>query len=126
LPKSKIARPETKVYVMWVKEEIKARPALFDGYTKGHGIIARERFLRWLVTAEGENDKESDKEGIPASEKSLARRSSCLLRFPVSEEQPSLWLLRNCSNLGTHKATMFGSKRRPRFHSKCQEVSAKS
>lgn len=58
LPKSKMARPETKVYVKWVKDEIKRQPALFDGYTRGHGIIAtRERFLRWLETAEGEGDK---------------------------------------------------------------------
>ena len=58
LPKSKMARPETKVYVKWVRDEIKKHPELFDGYTKGHGIIAtRERFLRWLETVEGESDK---------------------------------------------------------------------
>ena len=58
LPKSKMARPETKVYVKWVKGEIKKHPALFDGYAWGHGIIAtRERFLRWLETAEGGNDR---------------------------------------------------------------------
>jgi len=60
LPKSKMARPETKVYVKWVKEEIKRHPALFDGFTQGHGIIAtRERFLRWLETDEGERDKQA-------------------------------------------------------------------
>ncbi|KAH8980403.1 RNA ligase-domain-containing protein [Lactarius akahatsu] len=59
LPKSKMARSETKVYVKWVKDEIKKHPELFEGYTKGHGIIAtRERFLRWLETGEGERDKE--------------------------------------------------------------------
>ena len=61
LPKSKMARPETKVYVKWVRAEIKKHPTLFDGYARGHGIIAtRERFLRWLETAEGENDKKTE------------------------------------------------------------------
>ena len=80
-----MARPETKVYV---KEEIKTRPTLFDSYTKDHIIIAtRERFLRWLETVEGEQDKdkvESDEEVVAASEKISARRFSCLLPFPAS------------------------------------------
>ena len=51
LPKSRIARPETKLYVKWVRNEIKKHPELFDGYVKGHGVIAtRERFLRWKET----------------------------------------------------------------------------
>ncbi|KAF8491349.1 RNA ligase-domain-containing protein [Russula emetica] len=66
LPKSKMARPETKTYVAWVKGEIKRNPSLFEGYTKGHGIIAtRERFLEWLETDEGTRGKrkaETDKE----------------------------------------------------------------
>jgi tRNA ligase len=58
LAKSKMARPETQVYVKWVKKDIKNHPELFDEYQKGHGIIAtRERFLRWLETGEGESDK---------------------------------------------------------------------
>lgn len=39
LLKSKMACPETKVYVKWVRENIRARPALFDDYPKGHGIV---------------------------------------------------------------------------------------
>jgi tRNA ligase len=131
LPKSKMARPETKVYVKWVREEIKARPALFDGYTKGHGIIAtRERFLRWLETAEGGKGKvESDEEVVAASEKKFGKTIIMPIAVPglgalhspyangdaerrIKEKQPLPWLLRNCSNLDTHKATMFGSKRR--------------
>ena len=76
LPKSKMARPETMVYVKWVKEEIKKHPELFDGYTKGHGIIAtRERFLRWLETAEGKSDKEVESaEEVPvASDKKFGK-----------------------------------------------------
>ncbi|KAF8262337.1 RNA ligase-domain-containing protein [Lactarius quietus] len=47
LPKSNIARAEAKVYVKWVREEIKEHAKLFDGYTKGHRIIAtHERFFK--------------------------------------------------------------------------------
>ncbi|KAI9453840.1 RNA ligase-domain-containing protein [Lactarius psammicola] len=54
LPKSKMARPETKVYVKWVRNEINKHPELFDGYTKGHGIIAtRERDKVKAESAEG-------------------------------------------------------------------------
>ena len=80
-----MARPETKVYA---KEEIKTRPTLFDSYTKGHITIAtRERFLRWLETVEEDKDKdkvESDEEVVAASEKSSAKRFSCLLPFSAS------------------------------------------
>ena len=73
LPKSKMARPETKVYVQWVKDDIKNNPDLFDGYVKGHGIIAtRERFLRWLETAEGKSD-ENKTEVSAASNKTFGK-----------------------------------------------------
>ncbi|KAF8056574.1 RNA ligase-domain-containing protein [Lyophyllum atratum] len=46
LPKAKMRRPETKVYVRWVIDEIRRDRAPFKEYTKGKGIIAtRERFL---------------------------------------------------------------------------------
>ena len=55
LPKSKMGRPGTQVYVKWVKGEIINHPELFDGYLKDHGIIAtRERFLKWLESGEGD------------------------------------------------------------------------
>ena len=58
LPKNKMARPETKTYVAWVKGEMKRNPDLFEGYKKGHGIIAvREQFLEWLETDEGKKGK---------------------------------------------------------------------
>jgi tRNA ligase len=48
LPKGKMKRKETQVYVKWIIEEIRKDRKQFDGYTKGHGIIAtRERFLKW-------------------------------------------------------------------------------
>ncbi|TFK37952.1 RNA ligase-domain-containing protein [Crucibulum laeve] len=54
LPKSKMKRKETRVYVNWVISEIKKDPDAFKEYTKGKGIIAtRERFLNWLGAEEG-------------------------------------------------------------------------
>jgi tRNA ligase len=49
LNKAKMRRQETKTYVKWVIEEIKKDPTAFEGYNRGHGIIAtRERFLHWM------------------------------------------------------------------------------
>ena len=65
LPKNKMARPETtKVYVAWVKGEIKRNPDLFEGYSKGHGIVAtRDRFLEWLEGgATGKKKPKTEKE----------------------------------------------------------------
>ena len=54
LPKSKMKRTETKVYVKWVIEEIKKDRASFNGFAKGKGIIAtREKFLKFLETKQG-------------------------------------------------------------------------
>jgi tRNA ligase len=62
LPKSKLKRPETKVYVNWVINEIKTNPNAFKDYNKGKGIIAtREKFLAWLKSEKGEDDLESMK-----------------------------------------------------------------
>ncbi|KAH9961179.1 RNA ligase-domain-containing protein [Russula compacta] len=61
LPKNKMKRPETKTYVQWVRREIKNRPKLFEGYAKGHGIIAtRDRFFEWLETEEGKRSARAD------------------------------------------------------------------
>lgn len=62
LPKSKMQRAETKVYVKWVMEEIQKNRGDFDDFTKGKGIIAtREKFLAWLETDEGiKGRKEGD------------------------------------------------------------------
>lgn len=51
LPKHKMKRAETKLYVDWVIKEIKQNPKQFALYTKGKGIIAvREKFLKWMKT----------------------------------------------------------------------------
>jgi tRNA ligase len=61
LPKSKMKRPETKVYVKWVINEIKKDPAAFKNYTRGKGIIkTRERYLEWLKSDKGEKDLEEE------------------------------------------------------------------
>ena len=73
LPKNKMKRPETKTYVQWVRREIKHHPKLFEGYTKGHGIIAtRDRFFEWLETEEGKRsarEAETSEAQQPADEK---------------------------------------------------------
>ncbi|KAL5521724.1 TRL1 [Sanghuangporus sanghuang] len=49
IPKSKLRRPESHLYLKWVREEIKKNREAFREYSKGKGIIAtRERFLEWL------------------------------------------------------------------------------
>ncbi|EED78500.1 predicted protein [Postia placenta Mad-698-R] len=54
VPKSKLRRPETRVYINWVIGEIKRDREQFATYTHGKGIIAtRERFLNWLRSEEG-------------------------------------------------------------------------
>ncbi|KAF8804425.1 hypothetical protein BYT27DRAFT_7169897 [Phlegmacium glaucopus] len=54
LPKSKMKRAETKLYVKWVIQEIVKDPASFKEYSKGKGIIAtREKFLEFLKTEQG-------------------------------------------------------------------------
>ncbi|KAF8650291.1 hypothetical protein AX16_005319, partial [Volvariella volvacea WC 439] len=67
LPKSKMKRKETKVYINWVIREIKQNPKAFEGYQKGKGIIAtRERFLKWLESESGKEElSTTEGEGAP-------------------------------------------------------------
>ena len=54
LPKSKMKRAETRVYVKWVIDEITKDRASFSKYGQGKGIIAtREKFLEFLKTPQG-------------------------------------------------------------------------
>jgi len=77
LPKNKMKRPETKIYVEWARREIKNHPKLFEGYSKVHGIIStRERFLEWLETEEGKKGKkkaEAEKEVSWTSDKTYGK-----------------------------------------------------
>ncbi|KAF8837968.1 hypothetical protein BDN67DRAFT_972227 [Paxillus ammoniavirescens] len=57
LPKSKMKRKETQVYLKWVKNEIHTNRSAFTEYAHGKGIIeTRERFLAWLNTEQGNKD----------------------------------------------------------------------
>jgi len=48
-------RPETLLYVKWLKGEIGRDRSQFENFNKGKGIIAtRERFLKWRETGEGQ------------------------------------------------------------------------
>jgi tRNA ligase len=94
LPKNKMARPETKTYVAWVKGEIKRNPSLFEDYTKGHGIITtRERFLEWLETDEGKRGKrkvETDKEATQPPGKEFGKTIIMPIAVPgVGTSHPS-------------------------------------
>ncbi|KZT66611.1 hypothetical protein DAEQUDRAFT_752049 [Daedalea quercina L-15889] len=63
VPKGKLRRPETRVYVDWVINEIKRDGSQFDTYAQGKGIIAtRERFLKWLESNEGRSAEKKAKE----------------------------------------------------------------
>lgn len=56
VPKSKLRRPESFAYRTWVTKEIESDPNAFDKFSEGKGIIAaRQRFLVWLETKEGQN-----------------------------------------------------------------------
>lgn len=62
LPKSKMKRVETRLYVKWVIDEIARDKTQFEEFNKGKGIIAtRERFLAWLATDKGKADLGSAK-----------------------------------------------------------------
>ena len=53
LPKAKLKRPETKLYVKWIKGEIGRDRGQFADFNKGKGIITtRERFLKWMESSE--------------------------------------------------------------------------
>jgi tRNA ligase len=68
LPKSKLKRKETRLYVDWVKKEIKHNPGAFTEFTKGKGIIAtRERFLKWVETDEGKESLAVEHEALPTT-----------------------------------------------------------
>ncbi|KAF9003365.1 RNA ligase [Cyathus striatus] len=71
LPKGKMSRPETKVYVNWVIKEIKKNPQAFESYSKGKGIIStREKFLKWLE-GDGKNElekEESEEHGVDGAQ----------------------------------------------------------
>ncbi len=57
-------RPETKLYVKWVIQEIKRNPKAFAQYNKNKGINAtREKYLEYLKSHKGGQElQEAEKE----------------------------------------------------------------
>ncbi|KAF8158124.1 RNA ligase-domain-containing protein [Crassisporium funariophilum] len=81
LPKSKMKRAETKLYVKWVIEEIKKNPGEFKDYTKGKGIIAvREKFLEWMKSEKGEKELKA----VEVDEKPVAGKFGKTIIVPVA------------------------------------------
>jgi tRNA ligase len=65
IPKNKMKRAETKLYVKWVKGEIKRNPGAFSEYNKGKGIIStREKFLQWMASEEGKKGLKGASEDV--------------------------------------------------------------
>ncbi|KJA13185.1 hypothetical protein HYPSUDRAFT_1080575 [Hypholoma sublateritium FD-334 SS-4] len=71
LPRGKMKRPETQLYVKWVVQEIKRNPKAFAHYNKNKGIIARrERYLEYLKSDKGGQElQEAEKEAAKAGGK---------------------------------------------------------
>lgn len=68
LPKTKLKRPETKLYVKWIKGEISRNRRQFENFNKGKGIIAtRERFLEWMETREGKEASADEDSYVPSA-----------------------------------------------------------
>lgn len=64
IPKSKLRRPESHLYLKWVRDEIIRDRRQFAGYNNGTGIIAtRERFLQWLATHNSGSKENPDQIG---------------------------------------------------------------
>ena len=78
LSSMRMKRPETKLYVKWVKEQIQKDRKQFDDYAKGKGIIrTRERFLQWMET-----------QNSGASEKSQPNSPDVPLELNAADVQP--------------------------------------
>ena len=77
MPRNKMKRPETKVYVNWIKAEIKRDRKPFEGYLDNKGIIAtRLRYLDWLASEDGKKGIEAMKkenEGQPREAKTFGK-----------------------------------------------------
>jgi tRNA ligase len=65
LSASRMKRPETRLYVKWVIDEISKNRQQFEDYTKGKGIIStRDRFLEWAESREGREELAKHKSGV--------------------------------------------------------------
>jgi tRNA ligase len=92
IPKSKLKRPETRLYVKWVNEEIKRNRSAFDNYSKGKGIIeTRERFLAWMKGDEGERKtKELEEENAGIDQGQMKSKKAIILPIAIPGSGKSL------------------------------------
>jgi tRNA ligase len=120
---SRMKRPETRLYVKWITQQILKDRKPFAEYTKGKGIIStREKFLKWLDSGEelkGLNDVEDvEKEGEKTFGKTIilpVAVPGCGKLYLQHESQsyslaqvklPYLWLLRTYLASVTRRVTM--------------------
>ena len=122
LPKSKLKRPETILYVKWIKGEIGRDRGQFENFNKGKGIIAtRERFLKWMDTGEAQ-EAAADEDAstlnvtygktiilpiaVPGVGEGLSSATLGQLLTSLQEKHLSRWLSNTSSALGILKAMM--------------------
>lgn len=68
IPKAKLRRPESKIYLDWIRNEIQRDRKQFENFNKGRGIIAtRERFLQWMKSEKGDAAQTEQLTGALAS-----------------------------------------------------------
>ena len=92
LPKSKLRRPETRLYIAWVRKEIATNPERFEMFEHGKGIIAtRERFLKHL-----------EQEGFSGSEQITASLDA----INLEKEAPKKVIIAPISVQGCGKTTI--------------------
>ena len=69
LPRGKMRRPETALYVKWVMQEIRRDPTAFAQYGKNKGIIAtRERYLDYLKSDKGGHELQAAEKEVSKTE----------------------------------------------------------
>ena len=92
VPRGKMRRPETRMYVRWVIAEIKRDRSQFADFTKGKGIIAtRERFLKFMESEEGKRAQDTATEagsgagpGETAARKDVDMKTGKTIIVPVA------------------------------------------
>jgi tRNA ligase len=85
IPRSKMKRPETRLYVQWVIEEIKKDRKAFDQFTHGKGIIAtREKFLKWLGAENGQKALKANTDAAVVSPEDNVKNIGKTIIVPVA------------------------------------------
>ncbi|PCH44649.1 hypothetical protein WOLCODRAFT_139122 [Wolfiporia cocos MD-104 SS10] len=130
VPKGKLRRPETKVYVKWVCAEIKRDRSQFEEFNKGKGIIAtRERFLKWMESEEGKGETKRmgdmlEEKGLnPQDEKQFGKTIIVPIAVPGVGKTSIAVALCHLFGFGhTQSDDVQGKKSAPRFIKNVQEL----